>query len=321
MESQRCCPLCKNNSITKRGKQKTRDSEKQVFYCKECKKRFVFSQLKKKSYSPKIILKAVSYYNLGNTLEQTTKTINKKFKVKASKSAVHKWIKEFKSICSYSSTRKAALKEHEKNPIKSKLFTHKSLTYKYSLHKPKIEALPTEHTKLKEFLFGLQKKFPHSFFEQDNRCSQTRIQIQPAYNTKNNQACELAKLALKTTTNNKERHGTIEEFFLTNDSSTIATEVPIWFWERNLANGTGICGHIDILQIREQKAFILDYKPEATKQNKQNVTSQLYLYALGLSFRTGTPLNKIRCAWFDEENYFEFEPAKTKANWQATKKV
>ncbi|GAI56013.1 unnamed protein product, partial [marine sediment metagenome] len=45
-------------------------------------------------------------------------------------------------------------------------------------------------------------------------------------------------------------------------------------------------GHIDILQVRLSKIFILDFNPEASKENENNVSSQLYWYALGLSFRT-----------------------------------
>ena len=93
---------------------------------------------------------------------------------------------------------------------------------------------------------------------------------------------------------------------LINDSSTIACEVPVWFWDKKL--DMGICGHIDILQIRQGKIFVLDYKPDAGKEKEDKVASQLYLYASGLSFRTGLPLQSFRCAWFDEHMYYEFNP-------------
>jgi hypothetical protein len=35
----------------------------------------------------------------------------------------------------------------------------------------------------------------------------------------------------------------------------------------------------------------------------------LYHYALAISFRTGLSLGNIRCAWFDECAYFEYNPA------------
>ena len=38
------------------------------------------------------------------------------------------------------------------------------------------------------------------------------------------------------------------------------------------------------------------------------MVSQLYWYATGLSFRTKIPLDYFRCAWFDSDSYFEFNP-------------
>ena len=80
----------------------------------------------------------------------------------------------------------------------------------------------------------------------------------------------------------------------------------------------GVSGHIDILQIRQGRIYILDFKPNAAQENEQRVVSQLYLYALGLSFRTGIPLRMFRCAWFDEKVYYEFDPAEAKVE---TKKL
>jgi hypothetical protein len=51
---------------------------------------------------------------------------------------------------------------------------------------------------------------------------------------------------------------------------------------------------------------ILDSKPEAGKE-KYAVT-QLTIYALALSRCPGLPLKAFECAWFDEEDYFQFFP-------------
>ncbi len=78
------------------------------------------------------------------------------------------------------------------------------------------------------------------------------------------------------------------------------------FWEKDF--DLGICGHIDLLQIRQNKIYILDFKLGACWENNNKVVSQLYFYASGLSFRTKIPLNLFRCAWFDENVYYEFNP-------------
>ena len=66
-----------------------------------------------------------------------------------------------------------------------------------------------------------------------------------------------------------------------------------------------ITGHIDILQIRNGQAHILDYKPNAEKERP---IEQLTLYAMALSRLTGLRLFEFKCAWFDENDYFEFYP-------------
>jgi len=66
-----------------------------------------------------------------------------------------------------------------------------------------------------------------------------------------------------------------------------------------------ITGHIDILQIRNGMVHILDYKPSARKVRP---VEQLTLYALALSRLTTLRLYHFKCAWFDEEDYFEFSP-------------
>ena len=66
-----------------------------------------------------------------------------------------------------------------------------------------------------------------------------------------------------------------------------------------------ITGHIDMLQIRNGQIHLLDYKPNA---NKVQPIEQLTLYAMALSRLTGLRLFEFKCAWFDEEDYFEFYP-------------
>ena len=132
-------------------------------------------------------------------------------------------------------------------------------------------------------------------------------------------ACKLASLALNLAATNKQRHPSIQNFFLINDSTTIAAEMPIYLtnWDAGYYRNqkgfifplnsytTPITGHIDILQIRNGLIHILDYKSGA---NKQKPIEQLTIYALALSRKLNLPLYYFKCAWFDENSYFEFFP-------------
>ena len=125
---------------------------------------------------------------------------------------------------------------------------------------------------------------------------------------------KLTELAVNLAKTNHERHSKVEEFMLINDSATIAVEVPVYIYpnEVNLTSfklDRPLTGHIDLLQIRWNKIHILDYKPEA--EDKKKAVEQLLLYAMALSKRCKIDIKNFICAYFDEKNYFEFNPLKT----------
>jgi transposase-like protein len=301
------CPHCNGKNIIKYGQ----TSRVQAYYCKDCRKKFTEKGLKNKMYTPQVITNAITYYNLGNTLEESAKIVNKRFKVKVSKSTVHSWIKEFSDICSYSKQRSQVIKRYTgDNIIHAFSFQHSGLTYNFQFHLPKLEMLGSKYPSLIQYLKNMKTRCPSDIFKENERCSQIKLDVNIKKHGMYNQACKLAGFALKACDKNKERHNKVEEFMLINDSSTIACEVPVWLWDKNL--DLGVCGHIDLLQIRQGKIYVLDFKPGAGKEKESKVASQLYLYATGFSFRTKIPLQSFRCAWFDENMYYEFNPTEIK---------
>ncbi len=301
------CPNCKGSNIVRKGKRKVKFDEKQMYYCKGCCKAFVDRGFKGKKYPEKAILDAVSTYNLGYTLEETAKAINRKFKINATKSSVQRWVKEMEA-CTYSRLRDTVAKIYGTDIIVSKEFKHRGLSYNFRYHKAKIELLSKEFPSLISYIKKFETGCPDFFDSIENRCSQIKIEVNVEKNASENDASRLAAMALNVRPCNWERHSAVENFMLVNDDSTIACEVPVWFWEKNL--NSGIAGHIDLIQIKNGLVYILDFKPVAARENDSKVASQLYLYASGLSFRTSIPLDKFRCAWFDDKDYFEFEPRK-----------
>ena len=119
---------------------------------------------------------------------------------------------------------------------------------------------------------------------------------------KNSPACRMTDLALELTKTNSERHQKVEEFFLTNDSATVAVELPVYLTEKESGYKKPLTGHIDLIQVRSNRIHIMDYKPDTSG----NVINQLQLYAKSLKKRTG--LSNITCVYFDEDAYFQFMP-------------
>lgn len=193
-------------------------------------------------------------------------------------------------------------------------------------HKAKIALILQEfqHQKyeaLGEFLDVISVECPHQIFKESPRMSEINVGFslsEVVIRQKNNFACCIADLVLQAVNDNKLRHQTLQQFMLVNDSVTVACEVPVYLDVtdiEHMQNQLGfliplnfnqpITGHIDILQIRNGEIHILDYKPNAKKENP---VDQLTLYALALSRLTGIRLFHIKCAWFDENSYFEFFP-------------
>ena len=298
------CPACGSKYIVKRGKRNQHFITVQIYQCKECKRRFVTRPLGYKMYPASVIYSAINYYNLGYTLDETSKLVNKKYKVKTSKSTVHLWIKEFQSLCPISALRNNF--SNYESVLFTKRFEHENLDYEFMYHKYKLDVFVKEKFPgLAEYITRFERGCPDVFFEIGERCSQPMFKVPVKSKKRVNLACEMAGFAVQAAKDNRERHKMVERFMLINDTASIACEVPVWYWEKNIDNG--VTGHIDMVQVRNDLVYILDYKPNAVKDKK--ASCQLYHYAIALSFRTRVPLENMRCAWFDQDSYFEYSPS------------
>ena len=322
------CPKCSSKNIVKKGIRKNKFQTLQQYQCKNCKYIFTQNKSKNTTYTINTILKAISIYNLGYNLKQT----KEKLHLQATIPTISSWLNKYKTICTFHRLRQQATKLYNpSNMIFSQKLQHNQV-YNFQLHKAKLELtskelLPNKFMVVKDYLNKIPtSKFPHHIFQPKQedlnelaRSSQIKFKILNFVKlTKQNQANQLAKLALSLTKNNKQRHESIQNFMITNDSTTVACEVPLYLTNDdikyfkskgfilNLENyQTPITGHIDILQVRNGSIYILDYKPEAEKQDP---VEQLTIYAMALASRTKLALKDFKCAWFDEKNYFEFFP-------------
>ena len=312
MDGKIICPRCRYSDVVKSGRRKVKFGERQIYLCKNCGRRFSLGKFSGKSFPAKVIISAITLYNIGYSLKECKSELKKRFKVNVGKSAISKWVREYRSILTYSRIRSDVLERYGTDVVVSNEFRHQGLTYKYKYHRAKLDMFALRFSGLYNYLKSLNGGLPEDYFEGDDRCSRLKIEVAAKRQGKRSHACKLAEFALRGVKSNRKRHDAVEEFMLVNDTCTIALEVPIWFWEKTLDKG--ITGHIDILQVRYGKIYVLDYKPEAAKE--KDAPSQLYLYALGVSFRAGIPMEKIRCAWFDDKAYYEFEPKTAVVRWK-----
>ena len=327
------CAKCGKEAV-KYGTRKNKMQSIQRYKCGSCRSTFTLQQSKSITYTIQTILKSLSAYNLGYSLKQTQERIEKSEKIKIPLSTIFSWAFKYKNFCTLARIRKHAIKLYKPKNIISKQTLNHIQPYIFKCHKAKLDILTKENPEfgaLKDYINKIgSKEFPHHIFTFNKNSNNKKTNKQRAsqikfshlkieIKNKDNFACKLTSLALNLAKNNNERHSAIQDFMLINDSTTIAVEVPVYLtnWDAGyyknqrgfifpLSNyTTPITGHIDILQIRNKLIHILDYKPEASKSNP---IEQLTIYALALSRKLNLPLYYFKCAWFDENNYYEFFP-------------
>lgn len=220
--------------------------------------------------------------------------------------------------------------------------------YEFTYHRAKLAFLrdgqldegcagDTSFASLADFLESVPRICPHGLFKRED--GSRASSLAPDFlslkrlvvTEKQNTATDTAALIIPACGSNHDRHPKLQRFMLSNDSSTVAVEVPIWLHEEDIAalekqlgvtivpkcpldqanaaaghRPRSITGHIDFLQVRNGAMHILDYKPDA-RTNKP--IAQLTIYALALTrLVPGLRLFDIKCAWFNENCYNEFFP-------------
>jgi transposase-like protein len=341
------CPHCGSHNVTRRGTRKKKLEIVQLWRCAACKRIFTPGPgaLRNKTYPLRMILAALTDYNLGYSLHDTAKRLKKKTNRTVSPSTITNWLHEYRRQCSYARLRSAGLAQFPaEQTVRSIKLYHRQI-YCFAYHRPKLHFLRTgtlddkrqgsdsstsRFSALADFLESVPTNCAHDLFRRDDDPKARASQAQPEFadvsriivNRKENAATETAALIIPAVGNNNLRHETLQRFMLATDSVTIAIEIPIWLTEPDiaalereyhieLAASDGhkprvITGHIDFLQVRNGAVHILDYKPDA-RTNKP--IAQLAIYALALTrLVPGLKLFDIKCAWFNEHEYCEIFP-------------
>jgi hypothetical protein len=295
----------------KAGSRNTRQGKIQKFYCRNCRRHFCASPIPRRQYPPTAILSAVTAYNLGHTLEDARAHVAKRSRIKVPTTTIHAWIGQFASLCTFTRLRKKfSLSPDE--VLQSRTFSHKQ-EYKFAFHRLKTNLFcKRQFPAIRRYLWHIADHCPNELFQRsDNaRCSDGNMpDLGLRLVRKDTNAVDLAKLGLLLAKHSRDRHPAIQSFMLANDSATIAVEVPVYLHPNeapDLKLTNALTGHIDVLQIRGDRVWILDYKPDAKREKRAKY--QLYLYARALSVRTGIPLSDFGLAYFDDKDYFEVMP-------------
>ncbi len=186
--------------------------------------------------------------------------------------------------------------------------------YHYRIHTFKSNSLCcNDFSSLKLFMEKMLTNCPDHYFECGPRSSALKFDVKTNHvKVEGHEVSKLAELALSNA-RYKTAHSNVEVYMLENDANTVAVELPIWLLPheldcyRTLFNcEEPLTGHIDILRVENDSVWVWDFKPNAEKEKYAGC--QIFFYALMLSKRTGIPLEKFKCGYFDEKTAFMFQP-------------
>jgi hypothetical protein len=201
----------------------------------------------------------------------------------------------------------------------SEHIVHKSFNhgwwYHYRVHDPKTKKLCSNGlSSINKYLHDVMTCCPEEYFNKGPRSSQLRMKFDiDLVKVRGHEVSELARQGLESD-HYGTAHSNVQMCMLQNDDKTISIEVPIWILHKELPDyqeffntkEDALSGHIDALRIEDGLVWVWDYKPNAHRE--KYASTQVNFYAVMLSERTGVPLNKFRCGYFDDELAFIFRP-------------
>jgi transposase-like protein len=94
------CPRCSCKHTTRKGKRRNRLQTLQVFQCTECLHRFSGGAGKNKTYPLKVILEAVSIFNLGYSMTDTQGLLRKRCHRNVPERTISSWLTAYRPLTS-----------------------------------------------------------------------------------------------------------------------------------------------------------------------------------------------------------------------------
>jgi transposase-like protein len=302
------CPHCSNSNkyIIKSGIRQTQEGIIQKYYCKHCKKYFTDKTQPYTHYPLHIILYTLQQYNKGYPVKKAKTLTGKKYRYSPPERTIYSWIKRYQNTLTFLKLRKQYTIDPE-NVTTTQRFHHQQI-YPFTYHHLKLNLRSKQLPQLKRYINWVERKLPTTMFLSGPRASQDHTKQDVNIKQKETIASDLTRFALVMQKKNQSAHEAVEQFFLLNDSSTVCVELPVFLKpdETKLFDiDTTLTGHIDIIQIRNNKLVIMDYKPNLRRPKR--FAGQLIAYKQALHKRTQIPEDHIITTVFNEHAYYEFD--------------
>src|SRR5579864_797888 len=230
------CPYCRSRDLVKKGTRRKKLETVQLWRCRACRRVFTPSsaRLRNKTYPPRVILDALTWYNLGYTLDDTRTKLKNRYGLSIAASSIAGWFNEHKDITSYRRLRPEGIWQFTPTQTVRAIKLYHRQVYHFAYHRTKLALLRKgrEHRRLSslaDFIETIPTACPHALFQDGARASQLRVDAfhpsKALVIERDNFATRTAAFVVPTVGDNVRRHETLQRFMLANDSVTLAVEV------------------------------------------------------------------------------------------------
>jgi transposase-like protein len=300
------CPYCSGERVVRAGIRLSKKGSIQRFRCTSCKRSFSEKKDRGSYYPMEVVLHSLELLNTGHSSSSARKTIAKLYPFSPSERTILNWSEKYSDLLTFSKLRKRFEIDPDKVLV-SKTFNHQQI-FPFCYHELKLNISAKKVPGLKRYVNWVMRSLPERMFLEGPRASQTKIDLSLIFKERTDPVMDLCSLALQRMSSETSTHTSVEEFFLKNDDRTICTELPVFLNPSEIPSlnlKVPLTGHIDLVQVRYDKVWILDYKPNLNRP--EEYSSQLYLYREALSKRTGITKDEISLASFNQHSFFVYE--------------
>jgi hypothetical protein len=342
------CPACNSRRIAPKGSRAKKLETIRIYRCKSCGRTFTPGPraLRNKTYPLHEILDAVSTYNRGCSLEETSRRLSSRYGHAIDPATISRWLAAHPQLTTYRRLRDRGLKLSSPPQLVRTVKLYHRQVYEFSLHRAKLAFVragtlddrrrgDTRFAPLADFLERAHHDCPHELFRREDGARGS--QLTPCFLSldrlivaeKQNTATDTAALIIPSVSSNYDRHSRLQRFMLINDSTTVAVEVPIFLIEDDIAALEDQYGVTIVPKepaqrprpaLRHKPRFLTGHIDFLQVRNgaihildykpdarTNKPIAQLAIYALALTrLAPGLTLSDVRCAWFNETCYNEF---------------
>jgi DNA-directed RNA polymerase subunit RPC12/RpoP len=344
------CPACNSRRIAPKGSRAKKLETIQLYRCKSCGRTFTPGPraLRNKTYPLHEILDALSTYNCGYSLEETSRRFSSRHGHTVNPATISRWLAAHPRLTTYRRLRDRGLELFTPPQLIHTIKLYHRQVYEFSRHRAKLAFVragtlddrrrgDVRFAPLADFLERVHRDCPHELFHREDgaRSSQLASDFlnldRLTVTEKQNTATDTAAMIIPSVGSNYERHSRLQRFMLINDSTTVAVEVPIFMLEDDIAAlehdyGITIGPKEPVHRARpalgHKPRFITGHIDFLQVRNgaihildykpdarTNKPIAQLTCYALALTrLVPGLALADIKCAWFNETYYNEFVP-------------